>query len=135
MNRKNYRQRINRGLFAFFVFTFLQLNASAVNYYIAPSGSGGSDANNGTTAGTPKLTLQSVFNTYNLGAGDVIYVTAGTYTEKTIAVGSDDEGFTIQGAALSNGEPTTIFSSTQNGNGWLTLNNNNSDNIYYKLYT
>ena len=102
-------------------------HAHATNYYIAPSGTG-NDANNGTAVGTPKLTLASIFSTYNLASGDIIYVAAGTYTEKAITVGSDDEGFTIQGAALSSGVPTSIFDSDQTDY-WLQLSNANNDNI------
>ena len=39
-----------------------------------------------------------------------------------------DEGFTIQGAALSSGVPTSIFDSDQT-DGWLYLGDANNDNI------
>ena len=109
-----------------FVFLFLILsNVGAVNYYVATNGLAG---NNGTAIGTPKATIQSIFDTYNLGSGDIIYVAAGTYTEKGIAIGSDDEGFTIQGAALLNGIPTSIFDS-DNSTVWMGISHTNNDNI------
>lgn len=111
------------------IFTSIATEVNATNYYIAPSGTG-NDANNGTAAGTPKLTLQSVFNTYDLNSGDVINVAAGTYTEKSILVGTNDEGFTIQGAALSSGVPTSIFDSDQTAR-WLRMTSDNNDNISF----
>ena len=104
------------------------IDIAATNYYIAPSGTG-NDANNGTAVGTPKLTLKDVFNDYNLGSGDIIYVAAGTYTEKGITMGSDDEGFIIQGAALdASGNPTSIFDSDQTDS-WLYMTRGENDNI------
>ena len=107
------------------IFILFLSNLFAVNYYIS---SAGNDANNGTAIGTPKLTLADIFADYNLASGDIIYVEAGTYTETGITVGSDDEGFTIQGAALSSGVPTSIFDSGSTAR-WLLLNNTNNDNI------
>lgn len=109
-----------------FIFSFwFTFNSFATNYYISTTGN---DANNGTSSGTPKLTLADIFADYNLGSGDIIYVAAGTYTETGITVGSDDEGFTIEGAALSSGIPTSIFDATSTSR-WLLLNNSNNDNI------
>jgi len=110
---------------ALFFSVFFSFGIFAANYYIATTGS---DAANGTAVGTPKLTLANVFSTYNLGSGDIINVAAGTYTEKGIVIGSDDEGFTIQGAALAAGVPTTIFDSDQT-DGWLYFGDANNDNI------
>lgn len=70
----------------------------------------GNDANNGLTITTPKATIADVLNDYVLGAGDVIYVDAGTYAETGIDIGTSDDGgagsyMTIQGA----GTALTIF--------------------------
>ena len=99
----------------------------ATNYYISTSGN---NTNDGLSVATPKATLANVFSSYNLTSGDIIYVAAGTYSEKNITIGNDDEGFTIQGAALdATGVPTTIFNSNQSGGVWLIFGNNNNDNI------
>jgi hypothetical protein len=97
----------------------------AANYYVAVAASGDGS---GVSASNESATIQNIFDTYDLASGDSIYVAAGTYTEKGIVVGSDDEGFTIQGAALYGGVPTTIFDSDQT-DGWLYLGNANNDNI------
>lgn len=99
----------------------IPLPTFAVDYFISTTGN---NTNNGTSASTPKLTLANVFSSYNLGAGDVIYIAAGTYTEKGIAVGGDDENFTIQGASSS----TTLFDSDQTDR-WLTIGNAVNDGI------
>ena len=43
----------------------------------------GSGSNDGLTALTPRLTLQSIFNTYDLEGGDVVYLDTGTYPSST----------------------------------------------------
>ena len=93
-------------------------------YYIATTGS---DVNPGTS-GSPKSTLSSVFSTYDLGPGDIIYVAAGTYAETGTTVGADDDNFTIQGAALSAGAPVSIFDAGSTAR-WLYFGNINNDNI------
>ena len=119
--------KINAGLLSLVFVLFFVNESFASNYYIATTGS---DAANGTAVGTPKLTLQDVINDYDLGSGDIIYVAAGTYTEKNILLEIDDEGFTIQGAALSSGVPTSIFDSDQT-NRWLRMFSDNNDNISF----
>ena len=66
---------------------FLTKNVNATDYYISTTGSDGATG----LVGFPKATLASIFSTYNLASGDVINVAAGTYTEKGIIVGSNDE--------------------------------------------
>jgi len=101
--------------------------AFSTNYYISTSGN---DGNNGTAIGTPKATLASVFSTYNLTTGDVINVAAGTYTEKGITIGADDDGFTILGASMA----TTIFDSDQT-EFWIRAANAANDNITFQELT
>ncbi len=113
------------GILMLLFICFFTGKSFATNYYVATNGTVG---NNGTAVGTPKATIQSIFDTYNLGSGDIIYVAAGTYTEKGIAIGSDDESFTIQGAALSSGTPTSIFDS-DNTSLWMGITNSTNDNI------
>jgi hypothetical protein len=109
-----------------FIFVVLcSLSLRAVPYYVATTGN---DALDGLTLGNAKLTLQDVINDYDLASGDIIYLSAGTYTEKDITLEADDEGFTIQGAALSSGAPTTIYDSDQTGR-WLSFFSANNDNI------
>ena len=60
----------------FFVFT---LTANAADYYIATAANGGSNGNNGSI-GSPWLTLTYAC-AHATTSGDIIHVTAGTYTE------------------------------------------------------
>src|SRR5262249_15225759 len=58
----------------------------------------GNDANDGLNPNTPKATIRSVLETYNLGSGDIIFVDSGSYLLTTnIVVTTDDSGVTIQG--------------------------------------
>ena len=74
----------------FISFSILSNFSSATNYYISTTGS---DVASGLI-GFPKATLASVFVTYDLAAGDTIFVGAGTYTETGItdftSIGSYD---------------------------------------------
>ncbi len=109
----------------FLLTLLISFSSFSTNYYISPTGN---NTNNGTSSGTPKLTLAHVFSTYNLGSNDTIFVEAGTYTETGTTVGTDDEGFVIQGASLSGGVPTSIFDASSTAR-WLLLGNTNNDNI------
>lgn len=116
--------------------TLICYNSLATDYYINDGTTGegsaicsaiGNNSNNGTSTSTPKATLASIFSTYNLAAGDIIYVDVGTYTESMTAVGSDDEGFTIQGVSealtiFNGGDVTTFFLEIENaGNDDITI--------------
>ena len=110
-------------------FTF-QLYAIPTNYFISPTGN---NTNNGLTSTAPKATLANVFSTYNLGLGDTIFVAVGTYSEKGIVVGTDDEGFVIQGASLdASGVPTSIFESNQTES-WLIFGDDNNNITINKI--
>jgi predicted outer membrane repeat protein len=113
-------------IFIFFLFVNLAWSA---NYYVSTTGIDG--VGYGSAVGTPYRTLVYLFANKNLNAGDIVYLAAGTYTEKTITVGSDDEGFTLQGAALNSGAPTTIFDSDQTSY-WIRLSDTYHDNITIK---
>ncbi|MFM7023186.1 MAG: T9SS type A sorting domain-containing protein [Flavobacteriales bacterium] len=98
----------------------------------------GNDANNGTAANTPKLTLSSVLSTYDLGAGDIVRIDHGTYSWATIdwsSVASNDYGtgtganvLTIQGAGNGNTAYKTNITSSTNE---LFYFPNNSDTYDY----
>jgi hypothetical protein len=65
------------------IILFICIPAHATNYFMAPAGSGGSDANNGTSSGTPWLTVNHALN-----CGDVITAAAGTYATSSFSSGN-----------------------------------------------
>ena len=108
------------------IFVLTNIVVFGAKYYISPTGVTG---NTGTSAASPKGTLAQVFAAFDLGSLDTIFVAAGTYTETGTTVGTNDNDFVIQGAALDvNGDPTSIFDSNSNGR-WLLLGSINNDNI------
>ena len=61
----------------------------------------GDDANDGLSPGTAKASIRSVLETYDLGAGDVIYVNTGEYVlTNNILITADDSGVYIQGPQM-----------------------------------
>jgi hypothetical protein len=60
----------------------------------------GNDANDGRTPATPKATIQAIFDAYDLGAGQIVYVDAGSYAEHVV-IGANDSGLTLRGAGPS----------------------------------
>jgi len=115
-----------KNIFLTALFSVISIFCMGAKYYISPSGVTG---NTGITSGSPKGTLAQVFAAFNLAANDTIFVAAGTYTETGTTVGTDDEGFVIQGATLDLiGEPTSIFDAASTAR-WLLLGNTNNDNI------
>ena len=120
-----------RLLFLLFYLLF-PLGLLATNYYINDATYNASDiyttavgnnANNGTTANTPKLTFANLWATYGpagtnaITNGDIIYVDAGTYVSASSVVGTCNCAFTfsssitIQGA----GDNKTIFDNNHLG--------------------
>ena len=68
------------------IFSVIQLH-SQTTYYVAPSTSGGSNSNAGTSLAAPFETLEHAIN--QLTAGDILYIREGTYRE-TITI--DENG-------------------------------------------
>ncbi len=72
----------------------------------------GSGSNDGLTPGTPKLALQSIFDTYDLEGGDVVYVDTGAYASASdirmiwSRSGSTNGDVVIQGS--TNGARTVL---------------------------
>jgi len=65
----------------------------------------GNDANDGLTTNTPKATIQSVLDTYNLEGGDTVKIDTGHYVlSATIIITTNDIG--------SAGSPVTFLGST-----------------------
>ena len=63
----------------FLLLFLISISASATTYYVATAANGGSNANDGSV-GSPWLTVDYAA-TQVTTAGDIIYVTAGSYTE------------------------------------------------------
>lgn len=107
-------------------------NASTGDFYCSATGN---NANNGLSAATPKATLTNLLTTYagTLTSGDIIYVDAGTYSDKNLTL--NIAGISIIGA----GPAKTIFD-----NNWasadanrlfiITANNITVQGIYITKY-
>ena len=67
-------------------------------FYVATPGAGGSNRNTGTTANSPLPNPVNMFRDYDIGAGDVVNIAAGTYP---LIVPLDLSGTTIW-ASVSN---------------------------------
>lgn len=120
--------------FIFIIISIISFKCLATDYYIN-DGSTTNDSFSGQafdgsgdgSSGDPYNLLQDVFDNHDLGAGDNIYIDAGTYTESFISVGSNDEGFTIQGVSealtiFNGGDVTTFFLEIENaGNDDITI--------------
>ena len=114
------------------IMILISLTGLSAKYYISPTGVTG---NTGLTSASPKGTLAQVFTAFDLGSLDTIFVAAGTYTETGTTVGTNDNDFVIQGAALDlNGDPTSIFDAGSTAR-WLFLNNVANDNIVINRLT
>jgi hypothetical protein len=58
----------------------------------------GDDANDGLSPLTPKASIRAILETYDLDAGDIIYVDTGVYVLTTnITIGNEDSGVEIHG--------------------------------------
>jgi Ca2+-binding RTX toxin-like protein len=77
------------------------VSGKITDYYVSTTGN---DANDGLTAATPKTSIQALLTAYTLGAGDTVFLAAGTYAVTTninlTSVNSGtsaSNGFTITG--------------------------------------
>ena len=137
---KVFTSAVNCGtFFLYLLISSFSFQSLAANYYVNDGviGEGsaicsaiGNNVNAGTAA-LPKATLANVFSTYNLAAGDIIYVDVGSYSESMTAVGSDDEGFIIQGVS----EALTIFNGANVTTYFITIDNAGNDNISFQNLT
>lgn len=105
---------------------FANYTLFAANYYVNDATYNGDDifvtavgnnANDGLTAGTPKLTFANLWATYGpagtnaITNGDIIYIDAGTYTSASAVVGTCNCGFTFANSITIRGagKTKTIF--------------------------
>ena len=100
------------------IFSVIQLH-SQTTYYVAPSASGGSNSNAGTSLAAPFETLEHAIN--QLTAGDILYIREGTYRE-TITI--DEDGSSGNLITIQNypGEIVTIDGTTDITGTWNTYN-------------
>ncbi len=90
----------------------------------------GSDSNDGISPATPKRTIQAVLDTYDLEAGDIIYVDSGEYSlNQRISVGSGDAG--------EDGSPVVIQGSTNVFTGSRTILRRSAptESVFYMYFT
>jgi len=74
----------------------------------------GSDGNSGLSPASPRYTLQSIINGYNLGPGDVIFTDTGTWTLQTgISLTSADEGTSSGYLGLAGSPNGSLFIGTK----------------------
>jgi len=127
-------------IFSIVILLGFSFSLSAADYYINDGVTGegsaicsavGNNTNNGTTTSTPKATLANIFSTYNLAAGDIIHVDVGTYSESSTTIGSNDEGFTIQGVS----EALTLFDGANVTTFFIKIENAGNDDITFKNLT
>lgn len=103
----------------------------AKNYYVNDASTNydvyctavGSDANPGTNAAAPKLTVTNLLAVHTLAAGDVVYIDTGYYSNYTVTVNTP-------GAV---GNPITFQGSTNYGKGVTVFSRNNSASNVFAL--
>ena len=88
------------------------ISAATSTYYVNIAGdsdfsdneyttAAGNDANDGLTAASPKASIRSVLDSYDIEPGDVILVDTGIYNlGANIPITTEDQGVTIRGAQL-----------------------------------
>ncbi len=106
---------------------------AAAVYYVNDSAVGGdgfdwttaagSDAADGLTRATPRATIASVLSSYQLGAGDIIYVDAGAYTlSSNIVLAAAQSGIRIVG-----------YNDPAHTDRYALLNRNNTSSTSYAI--
>lgn len=115
INSKTKSKKIRHALLTF-VFFILGLNLFGATYYVSSSGS---NANSGTTSGSPFLTIQYAMNTAS--AGDVIVIASGTYnlavtTSKSVTFDIDGASVIIKSLRMKTTSANiSISATTSNG--------------------
>jgi len=100
------------------IFSFIQL-FSQTTYYVAPSASGGSNSNAGTSLAAPFETLAHAID--QLTAGDILYIREGTYRE-TITIDEDGSSGNLITIQNYNNEVVTIDGTVDVTGTWSTYN-------------
>ena len=100
------------------IFSFFQF-FSQTTYYVAPSASGGSNSNAGTSLAAPFETLAHAID--QLTAGDILYVREGTYRE-TITIDEDGSSGNLITIQNYNNEVVTIDGTVDVTGTWNTYN-------------
>ena len=101
-----------------FIFSFTQF-FSQTTYYVAPSASGGSNSNAGTSLAAPFETLAHAID--QLTAGDILYIREGTYRE-TITIDEDGSSGNLITIQNYNNEVVTIDGTVDVTGTWSTYN-------------
>ena len=100
------------------IFSFFQF-FSQTTYYVAPSASGGSNSNAGTSLAAPFETLAHAID--QLTAGDILYIREGTYRE-TITIDEDGSSGNLITIQNYNNEVVTIDGTVDVTGTWNTYN-------------
>ena len=100
------------------IFSFVQFFSQTI-YYVAPSASGGSNSNAGTSLAAPFETLGHAID--QLTAGDILYVREGTYRE-TITIDEDGSSGNLITIQNYNNEVVTIDGTVDVTGTWNTYN-------------
>lgn len=115
--------------------------ANATNYYVNDSSTAGdvytstsgNDASSGLSAAAPKLTITNLLATYNLIAGDTLYIDTGIYNSQFITLTNSGTGanriFIIGSTNLANGG--SIIDRKSSGANPLTLLSANNVSVSY----
>ena len=86
----------------------------------------GNNLNSGKSPSQPMLTLQALLDAYNLGAGDVVHVDAGTYQlMRNIVITGDDSGVRVEGPTTG----TAVFDRGNVNQAQNVFDLQNADNV------